>query len=165
MTTHPDMSTVEEMIGDIVSYAGMCAYATSGNERASHRKALGDAKQRLADYIYRLESEAKGREGEVVARISGRDESGGVLTWYRDWLELGIGTKLYTSPQSVSVVTDNLREAIREALGDARDCTRVWSAWSYGTMGEGDFKLIAEDDERVEEIASAALEAVLRGGK
>lgn len=51
-------------------------------------------------------------------------------------------------------------DAIAGALGEAYDCTRVWSAWSYGTMGPDDFSLVAEDSDRVEEITSAALEAL-----
>lgn len=51
-------------------------------------------------------------------------------------------------------------EAVASALGDAYDCTRVWSAWSYGTMGSDDFSMVAEDSGRVHEITMAALEAV-----
>ena len=54
---------------------------------------------------------------------------------------------------------DAVREAVAEALGDAYDCQRVWSAWSCGTMGPDDFTLTAEDDDRVAEIADAAIEA------
>ena len=50
--------------------------------------------------------------------------------------------------------------AIAEALGDAYDCTRVWSAWSYDTMGPNDFTLVAEDSERVAEIRNAVLQAL-----
>jgi len=58
-------------------------------------------------------------------------------------------------------VTEKMRqavcEAIAEALGDAYDCTRVWSAWGCGTMGPDDFSLVAEDDYRLAEIADAAI--------
>lgn len=50
-------------------------------------------------------------------------------------------------------------EAVAVALGDAYDCTRVWSAWSYGTMGPEDFSQVSEDGDRVREIALAALGA------
>ena len=50
-------------------------------------------------------------------------------------------------------------EAVAGALGDAYDCTRVWSAWSYGTMGPEDFSQVSEDSDRVREIALAALGA------
>ena len=41
-------------------------------------------------------------------------------------------------------VTEELRQAVIEAVagalgGCAYDCTRVWSAWSYGTMSQDDF--------------------------
>jgi len=51
-------------------------------------------------------------------------------------------------------------DAVAIALGDAYDCGRVWAAWSYGTMGEDDFSPVAEDPDRVREIAGAALDAV-----
>jgi hypothetical protein len=51
-------------------------------------------------------------------------------------------------------------EAVTEALGDAYDCLRVWEAWGVGTMGEDDFELVAENGERVAEIADAAIEAM-----
>lgn len=50
-------------------------------------------------------------------------------------------------------------DAVAAALGDAYDCTRAWSAWSYGTMGPEDFSQVSEDDDRVREIALAALGA------
>lgn len=52
-----------------------------------------------------------------------------------------------------------VRDALAEALGDAYDCVRVWSAWGYGTMGPNDFMLVAEDGERMHELAVAALDA------
>lgn len=58
-------------------------------------------------------------------------------------------------------ITAKASEAVAEALGDAYDCTRVWSAWSYGTMGPDDFSPVADDLERTREIASAAVSAIL----
>ncbi len=59
------------------------------------------------------------------------------------------------------VMRERVMEAIAEALGDgAYDCTRVWSAWGYGTMGSDDFRLIANDPARLHEIAEAAIQAV-----
>ncbi|MBD9406232.1 hypothetical protein IB236_12865 [Acidovorax sp. ACV02] len=54
---------------------------------------------------------------------------------------------------------ESVVDAVAAALGDAYDCTRTWSAWSYGTMGSDDFLLVAEDGERVAEIARAAINA------
>ena len=56
---------------------------------------------------------------------------------------------------------ERVRDAIAEALGDALDCARVWSAWSYGTMGPDDFAIVAEDESRLSEIVDAAIDAVL----
>jgi hypothetical protein len=56
---------------------------------------------------------------------------------------------------------DKVRDAVSAALGEAMDCTRVWSAWSYGTMGPDDFSVVANDDDRLEEIVDAALNAIL----
>lgn len=53
-----------------------------------------------------------------------------------------------------------IHAAIAAALGDAYDCTRVWSAWSYGTMGEDDFSLITDDSDRMAELTDAVLSAI-----
>ena len=63
-----------------------------------------------------------------------------------------------------SVLSQAVIDAVAEALGQsAYDCSRVWSAWGVGTMGEDDFELIAENGERVVEIAEAAIIAYLNG--
>jgi hypothetical protein len=54
---------------------------------------------------------------------------------------------------------DKVRDAIAETLGEAYDCTRVWSAWSYGTMSQDDFVMVASDEERLDELVSDALAA------
>lgn len=59
---------------------------------------------------------------------------------------------------------DAVRQAVMDAiadwLGDAMDCTRVREAWSYGTMSADDFRIIAEDESRLMEIADAAILAI-----
>lgn len=60
-----------------------------------------------------------------------------------------------------SKIKDQARDGIAEALGDAYDCMRVWSAWGVGTMGPDDFALVVEDESRLEEITDAALAPVL----
>ena len=52
-----------------------------------------------------------------------------------------------------------VRDALAETLGDACDCTRVWSAWGVGTMSQDDFVLVAGDDDRLHELTIAALDA------
>ncbi|WP_208449120.1 hypothetical protein [Burkholderia anthina] len=67
-------------------------------------------------------------------------------------------------PEPCTEAADTQRErvcqAIAEALGDAYDCVRCWSAWGVGTMGPDDFRQVADDPERVAEIAEAALRAM-----
>lgn len=42
-----------------------------------------------------------------------------------------------------------IQRALLAALGDTYDCTRVWSAWSVGTMDEDDFVPVLD---RLEEL-------------
>lgn len=70
-------------------------------------------------------------------------------------------------PDLVSFVADEVRgnviSAIAEAIGgNAYDCTRVWSAWGYGTMSQSDFYPITDDESRLTEIAEAAIAAMER---
>lgn len=71
--------------------------------------------------------------------------------------------KPIAAPQQAEVVRDAMVEAaydaVADALRDAYDCTRDWSAWSYGTMGPDDFVILSEDSDRVREIAGAAIDA------
>lgn len=53
-----------------------------------------------------------------------------------------------------------IKQAIADTLGDAYDCTRVWQAWSYGTMGPDDFVQVAEQDDRLEELTDAVIAAI-----
>lgn len=55
---------------------------------------------------------------------------------------------------------DSIRDAVAAAIGEAMDCTRVWSAWDVGTMSQDDFQMVAEDDERLEEIVDAIINAM-----
>jgi len=47
-------------------------------------------------------------------------------------------------------------DAVADELGDAYDCMRVWEAWSYGTMGPDDFWPVANSEDRVADITTAA---------
>jgi len=67
----------------------------------------------------------------------------------------------YTPPAAPDTTREQVKAAIADALGgSAYDCLRVWSAWGIGTMGQDDFSPIAEDDDRVGEIADAAIAAL-----
>ena len=97
------------------------------------------------------------------------EERPGDTVWLPDDLQ-GMGTRglvpLYAAPPVAAPVqltaekAEKADEAIRDALGDAYDCLRVWSAWSYGAMGPDDFSLVAEDSDRVAEIRNAAAAAL-----
>lgn len=61
---------------------------------------------------------------------------------------------------------EKIRDAVAEAIGGcAYDCTRVWEAWSYGTMSQDDFVPIVDDAERIAEIADAAIAAMTSNEK
>ena len=71
----------------------------------------------------------------------------------------------YKSPDTLAVLAAikdcPTLEAVAEALGTgAYDCHRVWEAWGVGTMGPDDFVPVAEDSDRVAEIADAAIDAI-----
>jgi hypothetical protein len=65
-------------------------------------------------------------------------------------------------PISFNFELEVVKDAVYEALGDALDCGRVWSAWQVGTMSEDDFSRVADDDGRLNEISTAAIKAVNR---
>lgn len=54
--------------------------------------------------------------------------------------------------------TEEIRNRVANALYDVLEgqevmhCTRVWEAWSYGTMSEDDFDLVVNDTAAMEEI-------------
>ena len=59
-------------------------------------------------------------EQEPVARLKGVDEYGPILDWYKHWIDVPIGTKLYTTPPQRTWVylTD---EHIKEIVGPYGD--------------------------------------------
>ena len=67
---------------------------------------------------------------------------------------------LPAAPAMPESMKDIVRTAIASALGDAYDCTRVWQAWSYGTMSPDDFSLVAEDSDRLNEITDAVIQVL-----
>lgn len=48
-------------------------------------------------------------------------------------------------------------QALSAELGDSYDCTRVWGAWSAGTMSDEDFEPV---EERIPEIAKAIVQQI-----
>jgi hypothetical protein len=59
-------------------------------------------------------------------------------------------------PPITEVRREQLRDAFSEALTDsAYVCTRVWSAWGYGTMSEDDFTPANECEELLDSLIDA----------
>lgn len=82
------------------------------------------------------------------------------------WVEAGLvryglSTQILAGKVARSQADSAADAAIKETLGEAMDCTRVWEAWSYNTMDENDFVLVNEDTDRVHDIAQAAVGAAL----
>lgn len=71
---------------------------------------------------------------------------------------------LAAAPTPPASAQDDAKEAvmdaIADALGNAYDCMRVWSAWGVGTMSQDDFRLVADDAGRLGELADAAIAAM-----
>lgn len=58
-------------------------------------------------------------------------------------------------------IPESVLDAVAAAIGSGvYYCNRTWSAWSYGTMGPGDFHPVADDGDHVAEIAQAAINAI-----
>lgn len=116
------------------------------------------------------------RDGQVNFGMSTDDgNAGGVArTEVNEW----INDALIADPTDIHalvgftpipVQNDNelrvrVGEAIHTALGHAMDCTRVWEAWSFGTMTDADFVLVTDQEDRVDEIVSAAIDAIHHKG-
>jgi hypothetical protein len=56
-----------------------------------------------------------------------------------------------------AVIREALTDLLASELGDTYSCTRVWSAWGYGTMTQDDFE---PAEERAGEIADSILRAI-----
>jgi len=90
------------------------------------------------------------------------NESGRAVAVTRQDAEHRILSVIWEAPPATITPeqAEKADEAIREALGSAYDCMRVWSAWGVGTMGPGDFWPVADSDERVAEIRDAVAAAL-----
>jgi hypothetical protein len=64
-----------------------------------------------------------------------------------------------SAPARTPMTKEALTDIIAAGLRDTYHCTRVWSAWSYGTMRPGDFSPVDESDTPAE-LADAVLAAL-----
>jgi hypothetical protein len=144
-------------------------------ELAALRGAPGPTFQdaiRLAQGCHDYSGGHSGAEGEawhgaidtvvdVLKRAAAGPWDSQIRAVYGVGVEAGAGEVAELGP--VAELDDQHREAVHqavaEALGGAYDCQRVWEAWGVGTMGPDDFVPVAEDSDRVAEIADAAIEA------
>lgn len=66
--------------------------------------------------------------------------------------------------------TEEIRNKVSNALynvlegQEAMHCTRVWEAWSYGTMSDDDFDLVVNDTDAMEEIIESVVRALTGEG-
>lgn len=64
--------------------------------------------------------------------------------------------------------TEEIRNRVANALYDVLEgqevmhCTRVWEAWSYGTMTDDDFDLVVNDTAAMEEIIESVITAMTK---
>ena len=136
-------------------------------EQKPAAKQSDDELERLRARVAELEAERASREKQVpvghFAQRLGRFVQLDADCWPKGHEH---SIPLYADPPVAAPVrltdeqAEKIDEAIREALGDAYDCLRVWNAWSYGTMGPGDFSQVAEDSDRVADIRNAAAAAL-----
>ena len=63
------------------------------------------------------------------------------------------------APEQIVALQAKVVDLLTVELGDSYDCTRVWSAWGYGTMGEDDFEPVLD---RIDAIASDIVRAILK---
>jgi hypothetical protein len=160
------IATVEELP---TAFANMALNHIVGpeatREMLGEHAALSASQQKSADQRDRLLSaleRATRAESALRALVDecGNDTSPG----WEDRMQSCIEEANRVLASQPKPLTDEQRDAVRtaiaESLGEAYDCTRVWSAWSYGTMGPDDFRLVAEDDARLDEIADAVFHAL-----
>lgn len=57
------------------------------------------------------------------------------------------------------MVKDNIKNIIRENFGEVYLATRVWSAWSYGTMSVDDFVPLSEDEYIIDELTDKLIKS------
>ncbi len=122
-----------------------------------------------ADQVITMPNDRAGIAGIPQGGTTGQDEfychcegcgaDGPIANSHPEAITLWNGPTLPVQKHDADTV-ERAKEAVAEALGDALDCTRVWSAWGYGTMSESDFREVRDDEDRLDEITRAALSAI-----
>lgn len=161
--------------GDIAEYVELRALldgpATGVCRGCFTEQPMGDACKTCAEVEAKRVAQPHGEPVAWQYRVSAGPQTGWSL-WhdgkgeeFKQSYQVETRPLYAEQPAPVAVVLpdpDQLCDAIATALGEALDCTRVWSAWGVGTMSEDDFVPVSDQPERLHEIASACLEEVAR---
>jgi hypothetical protein len=110
-------------------------------------------------WMYRRLTHAYGRPPfiehaiNILAKKTGTDVAG-----YFAERDTGAGGSTQAAPAGLRDAEPDdeaLRDAVIEGLRGLYGCGRVWSAWSFGTMTEGDFYPADESDECIVQVMDA----------
>jgi hypothetical protein len=133
---------------------------------AAQAKTIGFARPHGdGEWLIQVEPDGTVRNGGYALYWHGETRKLAQLElWELGALLDAIAPQATEQPQTAQALSEELREevctAVETVLGDAYDCTRVWSAWGVGTMSQDDFSLVSSDAARVAEIADAAMTAM-----
>lgn len=61
-----------------------------------------------------------------------------------------------------SDLKEDLKDLLKHHLDDALFCDRVWEGWHHGTMSASDFSAVSDDDNFINELATAILTSLIR---
>lgn len=108
-----------------------------------------------------IQDQPRGVGGQVVSFYGFEDMPLRLRKTIRDQVDAVLA--VFKDPPQWLV--DQMTGALSNVLDgqEAMHCTRVWTAWGYGTMTEDDFVCVTEDAEALEEITHAALAALVGG--
>ena len=101
--------------------------------------------------------------GSVDRVVPGEYRSGPVESAWDGWqarASIKPAIPIQQIQATKTINQEELTQLIAEHLSGTLHCTRVWSAWSVGTMGESDFEDVADSD-TPGELATAILAAML----
>lgn len=160
----------------------LCREVVGRNQRALDGDRATAAINRVFDSLEKCEAECHRLQKEVgqlkaepkpeqpaqqkpIAEVVADEDGYAFIKWHDHeptfYDDHPIGTKFYTSPPPQrKPLTDEQREHLRDAFAQSLTsvyvCGRVWEAWQYGTMSEGDFQPAGECEEVLDALIEAA---------
>lgn len=81
-----------------------------------------------------------------------------IINTFIDNYALRINDNLFDSQALIEETQSALINIINEHFSQTYVCTRVWSAWSYGTMTEEDFTAVSEDSYLVNDLLTSVMD-------